>query len=173
MIKINLLPPVKKEPFWQARHFYIIGIILFILSLGSSWGYLYHTEWTIIQQLQQIRQQHELLKPTMAQMQAAGVKQQAINARQSILIKLTQERPPLYAAITRLGAIIPEGVWLTDVVSDKNSLKVSGMAKSYPEVAAFLKKVQEDALYTEFSLIRTEQDKTTAKFEFTVKFKGM
>lgn len=173
MIRINLLPPVKKEPFWRASHFFIIAAVAFVLCLGASWGYLYHSEQLLLDELQQIRQQHELLKPTLAQMQTAGSRQQAIGARQAILISLTHERPPLYAAIARLGAIIPEGVWLTDATSDKNSMKISGMAKSYPDVAAFLKQVQADSIFTDFTLIRTEQDKTGAKFEFTVKFKGM
>jgi type IV pilus assembly protein PilN len=173
MITINLLPPVKKNPFLQARHSFAIAAVLFVLCLGSFWGYLLYTEQKLETELQQVRQQHELFKPTLTQMQTATAKQQAITARQTILLALTQERPPLYAAITRLGAIIPNGVWLTEVTGDKNNLKIAGMAKNYPDVAEFLKKAQDNVMFTEFTLIRAEQDKTNANFEFRVKFKGM
>lgn len=173
MIKINLLPPVEKAPFWQVRYFYITGIIFLLLCLGGSWGYLHYEQWSLTRELQELRQQKELLKPVLAQKQVVDARQQAIFSRQAILIKLTQERPPIYAAVTRLGVIIPDGVWLTDVACVKETLKVSGMAESYPGVAEFLRKVQEDALYTNFSLIMTEQDKNAARFEFTAKFKGM
>jgi len=173
MIKINLLPPVKKVHYWQAGHFLVIATAGFALCLVAAWGYLFYTEHQLENKLQQAKQQHELFKPTLTQMRAAGAKQQEINARQTILLTLTQERPPLYAGIARLGALITEGAWLTEATGDKNSLKISGMAKNYPDIAVFLKKVQEDTIFTDFALIRTEQEKATAKFEFTVKFKGM
>lgn len=170
---INLLPPIKKESFWQVSHSFAIVAVWFALCLGAFWGYLLYTEQKLETELQQIRQQHELFKPTLTQMRNANAKQQAITARQTILLALTQERPPLYAAIARLGAIIPNGVWLTEVIGDKNSLKVTGMAKNYPDVAVFLKKAQEDVMFTEFTLIRAEQDKTNANFGFRVRLKGM
>jgi hypothetical protein len=59
------------------------------------------------------------------------------------------------------------------VAGDKNSLTIIGMAKNYPDVTSFLKKVQEDVIFTEFTLIRAEQGKANANFEFRVKFKEM
>ena len=173
MIRINLLSQEEKTLSWQVEHFFAMAVFFFFVSLGSVWSYLIYAEQQLAEQLQQTHQQQELLKPTLIHMKTANARQQAINDRQMILITLTQERPPIYAAVARLGALIPDGVWLTDVASDKKTLKVTGVAKNYPELAAFMKKIQEVTDFTDFTLVRTEQEKMTTKFEVTVKFKGM
>lgn len=173
MNRINLLPREEKSACGRSEHIFTIAIFFFLLSLGSVWGYLTYVRHQLAEQLHEIHQQQELLKPTREQMQTANAKQQAISARQKILMTITQERPPLYAALARLGAIIPDGIWLTDVASDRNLLKVIGMAQDYPKIAAFMNKIQDEPSFTEFMLVRTEQEKATTKFEFTVKYKGM
>lgn len=172
MIKINLMPQAKMISFWQVRYLYAF-VAMFIIFLSAVWGFLIYTEYNLESDLQEARQQHELFKPTLTQAHHADAKLQLITTRQTLLLTLTKERLPLYAGITRIGAIIPDGVWLTELKSDRNGLRVSGMAKTFPELTSFLKKIQEDTLFTNFSLNRTEYNKGNTQFEFTVQFKEL
>lgn len=172
MITINLMPQTKPIHFLQVRYLYTF-VTLFVIFLSTVWGFLLYNEHNLESDLQRVRQQHELFKPTLAQTQHVGAKQQLITTRQALLLTLTQERLPLYAGIARIGAAIPDGVWLTELKSDRNTLRVSGAANTFPEITSFLRKIQADTLFTDFALIRTEHNQENTQFEFTVKFKEM
>lgn len=172
MMMINLKPPDQPAAFWQERYLYLFAA-LFIIVIHVVWGFLLYQEHRLESDLYQIRHQHELFKPTLSQLHYVDMKQQEIVTRQEVLLTLTQERFPLHAGIARIGAVIPDGVWLTELKSDGKVLKVSGAAQTYPEVAGFLEKIQQDALFTNFSLTKTEHDQINTNFEFAVQFREL
>jgi Tfp pilus assembly protein PilN len=174
MIRINLLPLAERQPKWRTGRIFSALIFLVVIAFAGVWGYflfsLAHTE----QSLEEVKNRHQLLRPARDAMVAANAKQQGIDAKNNVLIGLTRERTSWYAVLTQLGAKTPPELWLTDLTVDKNALKLMGMVKSYPDLATFMRKFEQDDLFAEPALVKAEKDLATAatKFEITLKIKG-
>ncbi|QJW47806.1 PilN domain-containing protein [bacterium BFN5] len=112
-------------------------------------------------------------------MQATNAILQEINAKNTILVALTQERKSWHSIMTHIGVLTTPNVWLTEVgLVEKNSLKIKGMAASYPDLAGFIKKLEQDELFVDVVLLNAEKFNTNqtagvASFELSVKVKGM
>ncbi len=181
MIRINLLPPEERRTQLPlARIFLIIttGVIGFGIAVYT---YGFFTIMNLENQLHDTRNQYELLKPTQEKMQSTTAIVQQIQAKNAVLIALTQDRKSWHAIMTHLGVLATTNVWLNEVsLAEKNLLKIKGMAGSYPDLAAFIKKLEQDAFFTDVLLLNAEkfnQDKnpstSVANFELSVKIKGM
>ncbi|HAK75071.1 MAG TPA: hypothetical protein DCP36_18825 [Sporomusaceae bacterium] len=176
MIQINLLPPEERSIEIPLKRAIRVSIFFVCLLLVSLYGYGLYTELTLQQDLQRARNQYELLRPTQQKMLAADQKQQAIINKNAILTALTKERKSWHAVFAHLGTVVPEQVWLTEVsAGNENLLLIKGKAANYPEVAAFLKKLAKDSLFTDMVLIKAEQEMMldTLRFEVSVKIKGL
>lgn len=181
MIRINLLPPEERQPKLPlTRIFTVIGV-LFATSLLAIYSYGFFTIFNLESKLHDTRIQYELLKPTQDKMQATNSILQEINAKNAILVTLTQERKSWHSIMTHIGVLTTPNVWLTEVgLVEKNSLKIKGMAVSYPDLAGFIKKLEQDELFVDTVLLNAEKfnadkNQTTgvASFELSVKIKGM
>jgi type IV pilus assembly protein PilN len=67
---------------------------------------------------------------------------------------------------------MPRKVWLTEIGSaQKGVLQLKGNALTYPELMAFLAKLEQDKLFTESILLKAENDskESFTKFEITAK----
>ena len=174
MIRINLLPLAERQPKWRTGRIFGTLVVLVLGVFLSVWGYfqfmLVHTE----RNLEEAKNRHQLLRPSRQAMLAANAKQQGIDAKDNVLIALTRERTSWYAILTQLGAKTPPELWFTDLTIDKSLLKLTGMAKSTPDLAAFMRKLEQDDLFAEPTLVKAERDITTfaTKFEITLKIKG-
>ena len=74
--------------------------------------------------------------------------------------------------MVHLGGFMPRKVWLTEIGSaQKGVLQLKGNALTYPELMAFLAKLEQDKLFTESTLLKAEHDGKEAftKFEITAK----
>ena len=175
MIRINLLPPAERQPAWRTGRIFTALTLLVAVALAGVQVYyvlmLDHTD----RRLAETRNQYELLRPTRDAMLAAGAKQQAVDEKNAVLMALTKERTSWYAVLTQLGAKMPPELWLTEITTDKGGVKLNGLAKSYPDLAAFMRKLEQDAVFAEPVLVKAEKDAASAatRFEMTVKIKGM
>lgn len=175
MIRINLLPPAERQPRWRTGRIFAALTVAVAGTLAAVYGYYHfmiaHTE----SRLAETRARHELLRPARDAMVAAGARQQAIDEKNAVLMALTRERTSWYAVLTQLGAKTPPELWLTDLTADKGVVKLTGLARSYPDLAAFMRRLEQDDLFAEPMLVKAEVDpvSTATKFEMTVKIKGM
>lgn len=177
MIQINLLPPEKRRPQWQLRRI-IAGISLLSLLFCLGWyGCGAFRIWKCERQLTELRAQHELLRPTEEKMQEATKKLQAITAKNNTLVNvLTKDRKSWYSIIIYFGAIMPPHVWLNELAAaDKDTIRVSGMALRYPDIANLLEKMEHDDMFADPVLVKAEYDPAVAatKFEISVRLKGL
>ncbi|VBB06870.1 fimbrial assembly piln [Lucifera butyrica] len=176
MIRINLLPPQERRPMWPVKSMVMgLGMLIFLVCIGL-YGYNQYRIWNWERQIAAVRNQMELLRPTESRMITARNKQQRMNAKNQILIALTKERRPWYAALARLGSLLPPEVWLTGLsATEKNGIQVNGLAGNYTEVASFLKRLEQDEHFSEPLLIKADQNAAAAitKFEINLKLKGM
>jgi Tfp pilus assembly protein PilN len=174
MIRINLLPAEERLPKWRTRRIFIMlslaVVFLFSLIYGFNEALLYYTG----PQLQEVRNRYEALGPAREKMRQAGLKQGAINQKQALLANLAKDKAPSYPILAKLGAKMPPEVWLTDLEIDKGLLKISGMAKNYPDMVALMQNLEQEELLAEPALGKAEQDAVLAasKFEMTAKIRG-
>jgi type IV pilus assembly protein PilN len=175
-IKINLLPPSARKDELPLKKMLAILTVCLILVLSVVYTYGVYTAWQLEHQLSDTRNQFELLRPTRDKMAAANSKQQQINAKNNLLIALTKERNSWYAVLTHLGAITPPQIWLTELtVAEKNTLRLKGMATTYPDMAKFMQTFNSDEMLGDPVLISAESDGTlpVTRFEMIAKFKGL
>ena len=174
MIRINLLPPEERLPKWRTKRIFIVLslTVVFLLSLvyGFNEALLYYTG----PQLQDVRNRYEALGPAREKMRQANLKQGAINQKQGLIANLAKDKAPTYPILARFGATMPPELWLTDLEIDKGLLKITGMAKNYPDMVSFMQNMEKEELLTEPALSKAEQDAALAasKFEMTAKIRG-
>lgn len=179
MIRINLLPPEERQPKLPLTRIFTVIAAVFTSSLLAIYSYGFFTILNLESNLQDIRIQYELLRPTQEKMQATNAMLQEINTKNAILVTLTQERKSWHSIMTHIGVLTTPNVWLTEVgLVEKNSLKIKGMAASYPDLAGFIKKLEQDELFVDTALLNAEKFNTNltagvASFELLVKVKGM
>jgi hypothetical protein len=89
MIRINFLPPEQRPPKWRTGKIFTVLTLLVIGVFAAVWGYLFvmldHTECS----LADTRNRYELLRPAREAMLAANAKQQGIDAKNAVLMSLT------------------------------------------------------------------------------------
>lgn len=178
MIKINLLPPSERIPKYPIKR--IIGLIscLVVISFTAIYCYNAFVIWNLERQITVTQNQYELLKPTQQAMLNAGNKQQTINAKNNILTSLTSERKPWPPIINHLAAMTTPRVWFTEISeADKETLKIIGIAADYQELAAFLRNLEKDKMFSDPTLVHADSSPSQAiigtRYEITVKFRGM
>lgn len=175
MIRINLLPPEERQPLLPLNKIFISATLIVFLLMLSIYFYTVFSIWNLERQITEAQNQYELLKPTRDAMQTANTRQQTISAKNSILQGLTKERRSWYALTTHLGMVTIPQVWLSEIgVGEGNMLKIKGSSYTYPDLAAYLKNLEQDEMFQEPVLLNAERVAATGatKFEITVKFRG-
>ncbi|WP_312421956.1 PilN domain-containing protein [Anaerospora hongkongensis] len=174
-MQINLLPVNERVSRFSLSGIISISSCFLLLLAAVLYGYGVYTELMLERELQQARNQYDLLRPTQQNMLMAAQKQRVIAAKYSILTTLTPNRKSWHAVLAHLGTVSPERVWLTEVTQGhENLLRMKGGAAAYPDVAAFLDRLARDRFFAEPALIKAEQDTEMAvvRFELSVKIKG-
>lgn len=171
-IRINLLPPEQRPPRWRYGRLLSLPVLLVLLIIAGIYGYREYRYWELEQQLAATRSRYEALAASEQQMRIAQTRQAAVQAREKILLELSGGRNSWHGAMIHLGGFMPRKVWLTEIGSaQKGVLQLKGNALTYPELMAFLAKLEQDKLFTESTLLKAEHDGKEAftKFEITAK----
>lgn len=162
MIRINLLPPEKRQPQVPLKRICLLATLTVAITLPGIWGYGFFTIHQLNGELHHTRIQYELLKPTQVRMESASDKQQQIAKKNDLLLRLTRERNSWQAVMAHIGVMITPNVWLTEInQTEKNVLRLKGAAASYSELAGFIKKLEENHLLANTTLLSAEKPKET------------
>ena len=176
MIPINLLPLAERPSKWPVNRMLLVTGFLIIMIFSGIYSYSLFAVWNIEKQLQDTRNQYQLLQPTRVIMASAQNKQRQFDKKNNILVVLTKERRSWYGIIQHLTAITAPQIWFTEMVrSDKGTIQIKGWATSYLVVAEFMKKMENDQFFIEPVLTSVEKDTVTQanKFEIVVKPRGI
>ncbi|MBP2627100.1 MAG: Fimbrial assembly family protein [Firmicutes bacterium] len=176
MIRINLLPPAERPSKWPVNRLLLLTGFLIIMIVSSMYSYSLYQVWSIERQLQNTRNQYQLLQPTRLIMASAKNKQQQFDKKNNILAVLTKERRSWYGIIQHLTSVTSPQISFTEIVkSDKGTIQIKGWAATYPVVAEFMQTMESDQFFIEPVLTHVEKDTVTqtAKFEIVVKPRGI
>jgi type IV pilus assembly protein PilN len=177
MIQINLMPLTERTIKWPLLRIFLIAGIIVGVIFSSIYSYNLYTIWCMERIIVNLNNQYELLRPTQAKIMIVSGKQQAIVAKNNILIGLTNERKSWHTIITHLGVAVTSQMGLTELtIADNNMLKIKGVTNNYSEVVRFLQTIEQDKIFEDPVLLKAESNFSAlqvAKFEMTVKLKGM
>lgn len=132
--------------------------------------------WRLEKESADMKNQYELLRPAQAVMVSVNSKQHAWNEKNNILIDLTSRRRQWPLIVNHLTEAATPRIWFTNLgITDKDSIKITGVAENYRELAAFLDNLEhDDGLFTDPFLVQAETvSGPAARFEIVLKLKGM
>lgn len=176
MIRINLLPLAERQSKWPVERLLIVVGCLMAIVFSGLYSYSCYEIWNIEGQLQNTRNQYQLLQPTREIMANTNNKQQFFDKKNNILIGLTQERQSLYAIIQHITSVASPQIWFTDMVKgDKGTIQIKGWAATYPDVAKFMQTMERDQMIIESALTNVEKKDAAAvaTFDIIVKPRGI
>lgn len=175
-IRINLLPPDQQPPKWYYGRLLLLPVVLMLLVIVTMFGWGEYRNWTLEQELTETRQRYESLAAGERQMRIAQTRQAAVQAREKILLQLSNGRYSWHGAMSHLGGIMPRRVWLGEIGSaQKGVLLLKGNALNYQELVEFLGKMEQDRFFAEPTLLKAEQSERNSltQFEITTKIRGL
>lgn len=175
-IRINLLPPEQQPPKWHYGRLLLLPIILMLMVIGALFGYGEYRYWALEKELAETRSRYESLNVGEQQMRIAQTRQAAVQARERILLQLSNGRYSWHGTMAHLGAFMPRRVWLTEIGSaQKGVLQLKGNAMNYPDLVVFLSKMEQDRMFVEPTLLKAEQNERSSltQFEITAKVGGV
>ena len=179
MIKINLLPPEQRKVKIPLKKAFLITSGLVLMLLIAVYTGALVEEYFLKQELAKVNETYHQMSYVMDTKQQFDVKQQEINKRNDILVKLSKNTKSWNSLLIHLGSIMTNDVWLTDVkMNDKQVLSIRGMAASYPALAKTLKNSEKDTYFNNVNLVNSEagkgeQDKMLTSFEIQASFKEL
>ena len=148
MIKINLLPPEQRKVKIPLKKAFLITSGLVLMLLIAVYTGALVEEYFLKQELAKVNETYHQMSYVMDTKQQFDVKQQEINKRNDILVKLSKNTKSWNSLLIHLGSIMTNDVWLTDVkMNDKQVLSIRGMAASYPALAKTLKNCEKTIKY--------------------------
>lgn len=174
MIRINLLPPAERLPKWRTGRIFLALSLVVVFLVFTVFGFMEARLYYAERQLQETHNRFESLRPTLEKMQQANAKQAAISKKQATLTSLTSGKTAYFPVLAQIGVKMPPPLWLTGLEIDKDTLKMVGMAKSYPDLISFLKNLEHDEILGDPTLVKVERDNAIPvdKFEMTAKIRG-
>lgn len=175
-IRINLLPPEQQPLKWHYGRLLLLPIVLMLLVIGALFGYGEYRYWALEQELAQARSRYDSLAVGEQQMRIAQTRQAAVQAREKILLQLSNGRYSWHGTMAHLGGFMPRRVWLTEIGSaQKGVVLLKGNSLSYPELVVFLGKLEQDRFFVDSTLLKAEQNERSSltQFEITAKIRGL
>ena len=176
MIRINLLPLTERQSKWPVDRLLVVAGCVITIMFTALYSYNIFKVYRVEGQLQATRNHYQLLQPTRVIMANVNNKQQLLNKKKNILIGLTKERQSLYTIIQHITSESSSQIWFTDLVkSDKGTIQIKGWAATYPTVAHFMQKMENDQLLVESALTDVEKKDaaSVATFDISVKPRGI
>ena len=145
MAKINLLPWRAEQRRERARQFYSTLVLSMILA-AMVMGVVHFTYAGIIEEQNQrnayLDSEIKVLDKEIEEIEALERQRADLEQRMNIIQELQQSRPLNVHLFDDLPRLLPEGIFLTEIVRKDNKLTVRGKTESSPRVAAFMRNIE-------------------------------
>lgn len=145
MAKINLLPWRAEQRRERTRQFYSTLILSMILT-AMIMGVVHWTYVGIIEEQNQrnayLDSEIKVLDKEIEEIEALEKQRADLEQRMNIIQELQQSRPLNVHLFDDLPRLLPEGIYLTEIVRKDNKLTVRGKTESSPRVAAFMRNIE-------------------------------
>lgn len=145
MAKINLLPWRAELRRERSRQFYSTLVLSMILT-GLVMGVVYFTYAGIIAEQQSrnayLDSEIKVVDKEIEEIVALEKQRADLEQRMNIIQELQQSRPLNVHLFDELPRLLPEGIFLTELIRKENKLTIRGKTESSPRVAAFMRNIE-------------------------------
>lgn len=145
MAKINLLPWRAEQRRERAREFYSTLVLSMILA-AMVMGVVHFTYAGIIDEQNgrntYLDSEIKVLDKEIEEIEALEKQRADLEQRMNIIQELQQSRPLNVHLFDELPRLLPEGIFLTELIRKDNKLTVKGKTESSPRVAAFMRNIE-------------------------------
>jgi Tfp pilus assembly protein PilN len=166
MIEINLLPAkLKKAKQMQVYYVYagLAGSVIVIIALSMLWMQQQKIA-EVDKEIRRIDAQSEALKDKIAMVQQFRSMEETYTKKKEIVDKLLIEQSVWTEALDRIGAMLPQDVWLlvlaeTKAKEEGNQIQVDGFAVSRSIVADFVKEIEKSGAADEVKVVNMVEER--------------
>lgn len=142
MAYINLLP-WREERRKQLTQEFARQMVLVAVFAAAVGGYgWYHVNGLIEQQQTRnsyLEEQISILQEQIRQIEKLESTKRQLLARMNVIQRLQQRRPQIVHLFFELADTLPDGVYLTGVTQNGDSLKITGRAESNSRVSTYMR----------------------------------
>jgi len=159
MIDINLLPVREARRKADVRQLGMQVLLAAILG-GASIGFLHsHVVSRISETEERIRQMEADIKqfqPQLDQVAAFRKKKASLEKKIEVIEDLDRARTGPVRVMSELASHMPERVWLTNLTTDGNAIKMKGEGMDNELVAVLMRELKESPYFKDVDLQSTE-----------------
>ncbi len=160
MIKINLLSDreaIRKETTRQQVSIFILSICLILVILGGIQFYQYRQKRDLEQRIKYVRQELTELKKQVGEVEKYKEAKNELETKLQIIERLQKGKMLVVELLDRIGATIPEKMWLDELGLKGQQLSMEGYAVDNETIAAFMKKLEQTDSFKTVELVLTER----------------
>lgn len=178
MIRINLLPTRqarRKEA--GVKQLAILGLCVLAVLGGNYWWYagLDSDLGEKRRQISRLQREISQLEEIIGEISNISAEKEAIAQKLAVLDQLRRGRTGPVKLLDALATLMPERVWLVELESAGNQLKLKGGAVNHDDLADFISELRKNPMFGEVVLRRAVQTAETAghryvDFELTCTF---
>lgn len=174
MIKINLMPWREEEYEQKKKKFYFL---LGLVFLGAVFlGLCVHFYYQLRLNNQRIRNQYLLAQWSVYQAQLQNFRdlkkeEQILIEKISIVQALQAERNLSTKLFLEFGKLIPNDVYMESIERSGNTLKITGHAKQYSDIAELIRNSERSRFFIEAHLEKIVLQKNFFQEGFSMTFK--
>lgn len=182
MIKINLLPQHARASTFPIVKVIVLGAVGSLSICLAAFFYVMFSVWQVENQLNDLQNRQILLQKVAEKRVIAQNKLAAVKKRETLLAEVSQERKPWSEIVTHLTSLTTSKVWFVRLGLEdkekKNNIKITGMIQSYPDLAEFVKKLENDEMFVAPSIAVAEknidpQQPPITRFEILVQLREL
>lgn len=161
MIKINLIGEGRRPAAVRKRrdlsasfkkenlvnYMLVVGLVLGLLPLGIEWWWLKSTEERLQEQVAELKDEYDVLKPIIDEVNAYKKQQSELERKIEVIndLKVNQKGP--VKVMDYVSRSVPELVWLRRMEVKTKTLRLSGNARNENAVATLIDNLDQ---YDEF-----------------------
>ncbi|MDX1404420.1 MAG: PilN domain-containing protein [Woeseiaceae bacterium] len=176
MPRINLLPWREEERKKRQRDFLVAmgasvaaAVVVVILTIFA------YSQMIDNQQARNARLEAEIveLEKSIAEIDGLERQKERLLARMEIIEQLQRSRPEIVHLFDEITRQLPEGVYLTGMRQNGNTVEVMGIAQSSTRVSAFMRNIDASEWLTDPGVIKVETTESgpSRQAEFVVNLK--
>ncbi len=160
MIKINLLSDreaIRKETTRQQVSIFFLSICLIIVILGGIQLYQYRQKKDLEQRIQYVKQELVELKKKVGEVEKYKDAKKELETKLQIIDRLQKGKMLVVELLDRIGATIPEKMWLDELGLKGQKLSMEGYAVDNETIATFMKQLEHTQSFGTVELLLTEK----------------
>jgi len=176
MIRINLLPAKRKKKASEFPIHFIPGIFVTVAAVVFMIGYFFYLNNQIvsIKADRTVKEQRLAeIKEKIKKVENYEKDNEAFRQKNNVIEELKAKQAAPLILLDEVSAMLPKGVWLSDLTESSGTIKISGVAFTNPDLVNYVQNLKGSKYMTDVQLIESRQAKVEkySVYNFSLSFK--